>query len=257
MHLFKSAVVCVAVVVMGGCDQRQPESSVQSPESALAIGMEFKLIPAGTFLMGWSDGAQEITLTQPFKIGVQEVTQAQYEQVMGNNPSHFKGAENPVEMISWDDAVEFCRRLSELPSEKAAGNVYRLPTEAEWAYACRAGTTTQFSFGDDDSDLGDYAWYAENSASKTHPVGSKLPNAWGLHDMHGNVWEWCQDRDGDDPNGSRTDPTGPLSGSNRVIRGGAWFNYANFCRSALRYGYDPSSRNKGRGFRVSLSPSSK
>ncbi|MDB4759771.1 formylglycine-generating enzyme family protein [bacterium] len=116
------------------------------------------------------------------------MTQAQFEQVIGNNLSHFKAAENPVEMISWDDAVEFCRWVLEVPSEKVAGNVYHLPTEAEWAYACRAGTTTQSSFGDDDSDLGDYAWYAENTASKTHPVGSKLPNAWGLHDMHGNVW---------------------------------------------------------------------
>ena len=257
MNLSKSVAVCLVFVVMCGCDRGQPKPPVQSPESAIAIGMEFKLIPAGTFMMGWSDDAHEVTLTQPFKMGVQKVTQAQYEQVMGNNPSKFEGAQNPVEMISWDDAVEFCRRLSELPSEKDAGNVYRLPTEAEWAYSCRAGTTTQFSFGDDDSDLGDYAWYAENSAKKTHPVGSKLPNALGLYDMHGNVWEWCQDWDGDDPNGSLTDPTGPVSGSRRVIRGGCWFNYANFCRSALRYGYEPSSRNNGRGFRVSLSPSGK
>lgn len=106
---------------------------------------------------------------------------------MGVNPSHFKGAYNPVEMVTWEDAVEFCRRLSELPAEKAAGNVYRLPTEAEWEYACRAGTTTKFSFGDNESGLGDYAWYYDNSGRNTHPVGGKLPNAWGLYDMYGNV----------------------------------------------------------------------
>ena len=115
--------------------------------------MEFKLIPAGTFIMGEGDQAHEVTLTKPFKMGVHEVTQAQYEQVMGVNPSKYKGADNPVETVSWEDAVEFCRKLSELPAEKAAGNVYRLPTEAEWEYACRAGTTTKYSFGDDESDL--------------------------------------------------------------------------------------------------------
>ena len=249
MHLFKSVVVCGVVIAICGCDR--------SPGSARSIGMEFKVIPAGTFTMGEGHKAHEVRITRPFKMGVHEVTQAQYEQVMGNNPSNFYGSENPVEMIGWGDAVEFCRRLSELPSEKAAGNVYRLPTEAEWEYACRAGTTTQFSFGDDDSDLGDYAWYAGNSAKKTHPVGSKLPNDWGLYDMHGNVWEWCQDWDGDTPGGLLTDPTGPASGSKRVIRGGGWFNYAQFCRSTLRYGYEPSSRFKSRGFRVALNPSDK
>ena len=139
--------------------------------------MEFKLIPAGKFIMGEGDQAHEVTQTKPFKIGVHEVTQAQYEQVMGVNPSHFKGADNPVEKVSWDDAVEFCRRLSDLPAEKAAGHVYRLPTEAEWEYACRAGTTTKYSFGDDESDLGDHAWFLENflenSGTNTHPVGRK------------------------------------------------------------------------------------
>jgi len=178
------------------------------------MGMKFKLIPAGKFTMGGllpieGDDAHEVTLTKPFKMGVHEVTQAQYEQVMGSNPSKFEGADNPVENVSWLEALEFCRKLSALPAEKAAGNVYRLPTEAEWEYACRAGTTTQFSFGDDDSDLGDYAWYADNSDDKTHPVGSKQPNAWGLYDMHGNVWEWCLDWHGDYPSGAVTDPTGP------------------------------------------------
>jgi len=118
--------------------------------------------------------------------------------------------------VSWEDAVEFCRKLSELPAERAAGFAYRLPTEAEWEYACRAGTTTAYSFGDDSAELGEYAWYAENSGGRTQPVGQKKPNPWGLYDMHGNVWEWCQDWHAAYPTGSVTDPTGPSSGSFRV-----------------------------------------
>ena len=192
VNLIKAAVVCFIVVVMCGCDQGQPRPPVASnttpvatpdptpvatpdptpvatnvedmelPESAHSIGMEFKLIPAGGFTMGAGSYEHQVTLTQAFKIGVHEVTQLQYEQVMGVNPSKFKGANNPVEMVSWEDAVEFCRRLSDLPAEKAAGNVYRLPTEAEWEYACRAGTTTKYSFGDDESEFGEYAWHDGN-----------------------------------------------------------------------------------------------
>ena len=164
-----------------------PVEDMELPESADSIGMEFKLIPAGTFTMGDASGEDdetphEVTLTKPFKMGIHEVTQAQYEQLMGTNPSEFKGADNPVETVNWDDAVDFCRRLSELPAEKKAGNLYRLPTEAEWEYACRAGTTTKYSFGDDESDFGEYGWYRENSGRTTHQVGSKLPNAWELPD---------------------------------------------------------------------------
>jgi len=263
MNLFKTVVVCSAVVLICGCDRSQPTppvatintAPVELPESADSIGMEFKLIPAGTFTMGEGDDAHEVALRNPFKIGIHEVTQDQYEQVMGNNPSEFKGADNPVENVSWNDAVEFCRRLSELPAEKAAGNVYRLPTEAEWEYACRAGTKTAYSFGDDASDLGDYAWYYENSGNKTDPVGGKQPNAWGLHDMHGNVWEWCQDWYRDYPSGAVTDPAGPADGWYRVNRGGGWRDGAEYCRSAYRNGPDPSDRFSDFGFRVSLSPS--
>jgi len=238
---------------------------MELPESATSIGMEFKLIPAGTFTMGDASGLNnetphEVTLTKPFKMGVHEVTQDQYEQVMGVNPSEYKGADNPVETVSWEDAVEFCRKLSELPAEKEAGNVYRLPTEAEWEYACRARTTTKFSFGDDESDSDDYGWYSENSDQKTHPVGSKLPNAWGLYDMHGNVWEWCQDWEEDYPSGSVTDPSGATSGSYRsyrVFRGGSWSSTAGDCRSAYRSSFEPSLRHGIIGFRVSLSPSGK
>ena len=274
MNLFKCAVVCVAVFATCGCEQGQPTAPAPLPESATSIGMEFKLIPAGTFTMGDASGwdnetPHEVTLTKPFKMGVHEVTQAQYEQVMGVNPSKFKGADNPVETVSWYDAIAFCRRLSALPTEKAAGNVYRLPTEAEWEYACRAGTNTKYSFGDDASDLEQYAWYDENSGKETHAVGGKLPNAWGLYGMHGNVHEWCQDWYGDYPSGSLTNPTGATSGSgvaqavgkavdsSRVVRGGSWDYAAVLCRSAYRFRLYPSYRNYRIGFRVCLSPSGK
>ena len=171
MVRFRSTIVCLAVIGIYGCDQSHPAhlatidpAGLESAKPINSIGMEFKLIPAGKFTMGEGDDAHEVTLTKPFKMGVHEVTQAQYEQVMGVNPSHFKGAENPVEKVSWDDAVEFCRRLSDLPAEKAAGNVYRLPSEAEWECACRADrrvhtktlalslipstSTTKYSFGE-------------------------------------------------------------------------------------------------------------
>jgi len=282
MNPFESAVVFVAMIAICGSEisaETPPtEGKAKLAVSTNSIGMKFKLISAGDFLMGspqTEEGRQDnesqhrVRITKPFNMGVHEVTQAQCQKVMGTNLSLFKGADNPVNKVSWLEAVTFCRKLSELPAEKAAGNVYRLPTEAEWAYACRAGTTTKFSFGDDDSDLGDFAWYVENSANKTHPVkthpvGSKQPNAWGLYDMHGNVWEWCQDRYGDYPNASVTDPTGPLAGSlnhrgksTRVIRGGSFLHDAEFCRSAYRSGFESSRRYFNVGFRVCLSPSGK
>ncbi len=152
MHRLTSLTICVAIVLMCGCDRGRPAPSasiytlapIKLPESTSAIGMEFTLIPAGKFAMGEGVDAQEVTLTKPFQMSVHEVTQAQYEKVMGVNPSSNKGADNPVENMSWADAVMYCRRLSRLPAEKAAGNVYRLPTEAEWEYACRAGTKTKY-----------------------------------------------------------------------------------------------------------------
>jgi formylglycine-generating enzyme required for sulfatase activity len=149
-----------------------------------------------------------------------------------------------------ETAIEFCRRLSELPEEKAAGHTYRLPTEAEWEYACRAGTTTKYSFGDSDSELGDYAWCGINRGRATHPVGGKKPNAWGLYDMHGNVGEWCQDWVKSYPSGSVTDPTGPSSGKYRVVRGGSWVAVSKICRSAFRNGYGFDQLDIILGFRV-------
>jgi formylglycine-generating enzyme required for sulfatase activity len=224
-----------------------------------SIGMKLRLIPAGEFTMGSpetesvraSDETQHrVSITKPFYLGVTEVTQEQYQKVMGTNPSEFKGPQNPVERVDWNDAVEFCGKLSAMPAEKTAGHVYRLPTEAEWEYACHSGTTTAYGFGGDASRLGDHGWFKGNSDSGTHPVGEKKPNAWGLYDMHGNVFEWCQDRYGDYPSGSATDPTGATSGSYRVGRGGGWPSRVWNCRSASRYGDAPERRDSGLGFRV-------
>jgi formylglycine-generating enzyme required for sulfatase activity/ribosomal protein L37AE/L43A len=252
---------------------------IELPVKSNSIGMQFKLIPAGTFMMGkrdedpyWGDSAHEVTLTDPFHMGVYEVTQRQYEQVMGVNRSKFKGADHPVDGISWNDAVKFCRKLSELPAEKAAGNVYRLPTEAEWEYACRAGTTTKFFFGDDWDGLSDYAWctrntlLAEKSVKGTRAVGGKLPNAWGLYDMLGNVAEWCHDRHGDYPSGAVTDPTGPgpnpdpspyAQRTRRVFRGGGWQAPNSSCESAKRQDMSPELHFDWTGLRVCLSSSGK
>jgi formylglycine-generating enzyme required for sulfatase activity len=224
-----------------------------------SIGMKLRLVPAGDFLMG-SPGTESVrenqetqhrvSITKPFYLGVTEVTQEQYQKVMGTNPSQFMGPQNPVEQVSWADAVEFCGKLSAMPAEKTAGHVYRLPTEAEWEYACRSGTTTAYSFGDDASRLGDYGWFEGNSELSTHPVGEKKPNAWGLYDMHGGVYEWCQDWYGAYPSGSATDPTGATSGSLRVFRGGGWDDDARRCRSALRFRITPEFRSSSLGFRV-------
>jgi formylglycine-generating enzyme required for sulfatase activity len=220
-----------------------------------SVGMLLVPIPAGTFTMGDANGfdnetPHQVTLTQSFHLGQYEVTQEQYVKVMGMNPSLFRGGQNPVERVDWNDAVEFCRKLSALPAEKKAGYVYRLPTEAEWEYACRAGTKTTYSFGDSESELSDYAWYDGGSEDTTHPVGGKKPNGWGLYDMHGNVFEWCQDWSGKYPSGSTTDPTGAASGSDRVLRGGSWGNSSVFCLSAIRDCLPPGLRRDILGFRV-------
>ena len=168
----------------------------------------------------------------------------------------------PVENVSWDDAVEFCRKLSEMPEEKAAGRTYRLPSEAQWEYACRAGSTGRYSFSSggsgiskeyDEKALSDYGWFGDNAGGMTHAVGLKRANAWGLYDMHGNVWEWCQDwYDKEYYAKSPTDdPAGPPGGSHRVNRGGSWDNLAWRCRSAVRDNYGPGDRGDDLGFRVS------
>jgi formylglycine-generating enzyme required for sulfatase activity len=234
-----------------------------------SIGMKFRWIPAGEFLMGSPDVDEaarseekpqhRVLIAQPFYLGIYEVTQAEYESVTGTNPSHFKesGPTAPVERVSWEDAQEFCRRLSGRAEERGAGRHYRLPTEAEWEYACRAGTATRYGFDESMESLGDYAWYHDNAERKTHPVGQKKANAWGLYDMQGNVWEWCADWYDSGYYGRfagklAVDPVGPPSASDRVDRGGCWFYFAGGCRAAYRGGDAPAIRTGNLGFRVAL-----
>ena len=250
------------------------EKAIEIPREKFtnSIGIEFASIPAGKFLMGSpatekernpNETQHEVTLTQGFLMGVHEVTQAQYAQVMGKNPSDFQGDNLPVETVSYKDALEFCQKLSDLPAEKAAGRKYRLPTEAEWEYCCRAGTSTPFHFGNELNGTqancdGTFPYGNTQKGPflrETSPVGSYPPNAWGLYDMHGNVCEWCQDWSGDYPKQSVTDPRGPEAGAICVLRGGSWGNEAANCRSAGRRGNDPSYRNGRIGFRLALSSS--
>jgi formylglycine-generating enzyme required for sulfatase activity len=232
---------------------------LRDPTAANMLGMQFVEVKAGSFQMGSDDGGSDekpvrtVQITRDFWMGKTEVTQKQYQQLMGSNPSSFKGDDLPVESVSWDDAVEYCEALTKL--EQSAnrlpqGYVYRLPTEAEWEYACRAGTTGPYA-----GNLDEMGWRRLNSGSKTQPVGGKKPNAWGLYDMHGNVWEWCRDWYGDYPSGSVTDPPqGASSGSDRVFRGGSWFGTDSFCRSAYRNWFGPTCRSNALGFRVVLAP---
>ena len=227
----------------------------------LGNGVSLKLapIPAGDFIMGSSDAEKghftceapqrRVKITKRFHLGVTQVTQQQYAAVMGANPGSFSGATNPVENVSWEEAVAFCQKLS-----VKTGTTVRLPTEAEWEYACRAGSATRFGFGDDAKELDKYAWYDGNSDRTTHPVGQKRPNAWGLYDMHGNVWEWCSDWYQDSYRDLGTvDPTGPADGQSRVLRGGCWIDGSTFCRSAARGSLDPGRRFAYFGFRVAAS----
>lgn len=211
-----------------------------------SIGMEFVEIRAGSFTMGSANGGRDekpvhqVTITKSFGMGKTEVTQEQWQAVMGGNPSEFKKCPKcPVENVAWEEAQEFIRKLN----ERGEG-AYRLPTEAEWEYAARAGTT-----GDHAGDLDGMAWYGE-PGGKTHEVGTKQANAWGLYDMHGNVWEWCADGFEAYPSGEVTDPTGASSGSYHVIRGGSWSDDAWVLRSAKRDYVSLSYRNNGLGFRV-------
>ena len=227
-----------------------------------SVGMKLVYIKPGSFMMGSPPGEEKrdddekqhrVAITKGFYLGAHEVTQEQYEKIMGNNPSYFKkGGNYPVETVTWNDAVELCKRLSQ-----KEGKTYRLPTEAEWEYACRAGTTTPFAFGqtistDQANYDGDYT-YGEGRKGEdrkcTTPVGSSQPNAWGLYDMHGNLWEWCQDWYAG-YGGDTQDSQGPQSGSARVLRGGSWLNYPKYCRSAARGRSPPASPNYYSGFRV-------
>jgi len=233
--------------------QTLPYRPPASPrELTNSLGIAFVLIPSGFFMMGSTTGnpneqpVHQVRISTAFYLGQYEVTQAQWQAVMGKNPSSFKGDPNlPVESVSWEDVQEFIRRLN----ARESGGRYRLPTEAEWEYAARAGSTTAYSFGDRQR-FGDYAWFLLNSGGTTHPVGQKLANAWGLYDMHGNVWEWVQDVNGAYASAPFTDPLGPPLGSDRVFRGGAFSSDARGCRSASRSRTKPERRNVFLGFRL-------
>jgi formylglycine-generating enzyme required for sulfatase activity len=239
--------------------------TVRTVDLGGGIVMEIVWCPPGSFMMGSSAAGQDsairslpadlkpetrqptikaiqneeprhrVVFSKGFWMAKTEVTQAQWKQLMGSNPSKFikSGPDAPVETVSWNECRDFMKKLNELPAIRKNG-VVRLPTEAEWEYACRAGTQTAYYFGDGADKLGDYAWYGKNSGMKTHPVARKKPNAWGLYDMHGNVWEWCLDWYGRYPASDATDPRGPDSGEGRVGRGGGWDDFDADLRAAYR-----------------------
>jgi formylglycine-generating enzyme required for sulfatase activity len=244
-----------------------------------SLGMKLVLIPAGSFTMGSppdeaghdSDEEQhEVEITQPFYMGVYLVTQEEYvKATKQKNPSYFSSSGGgkakvagldtsrfPVETVSWEDADEFCQVLTRQDKAKPKGWVYRLPTEAEWEYACRAQTQTTYYFGDDPKELAEYAWFAANSEGRPHPVGQKKANRWGLYDMQGNVWEWCQDWYDKDyyQHSRRQDPQGPDKTDRRVLRGGSWNYLGGDCRAADRYRGTPGNRVHNYGFRVVCVP---
>ncbi|HUT61691.1 MAG TPA: formylglycine-generating enzyme family protein [Phycisphaerae bacterium] len=235
------------------------------------VTMKLILTPAGRFMMGSPSGEKhqdddegpqhEVTISKPFYIGIYTVTQEQWKAVMGTTvaqqrtkanrdwPLGPEGYNHPMYYVSWNEATEFCRRLS-----RRTGRTVHLPTEGQWEYACRAGSGTRFQYGDDANytRLGDYAWYGDNSGLKTHPVGQKKGNDWGLYDMHGNVWQWCSDWYGPYDDKKLTDPAGPATGTFRILRGGGWDCPPQDCRSAVRDGNVSDKRFDDVGFRVVL-----
>jgi formylglycine-generating enzyme required for sulfatase activity len=240
-----------------GIESEKVNISIEEPEKIAkhdnSIGMKFTLVTAGEFNMGSEESDDEkpvhnVKIKNPFYLGTYPVIQTEWKAVMGDNPSDFKGDNLPVEGVSWDNVQEFIKELN----EKEDTDKYRLPSEAEWEYACRAGTTTRYSFGDSKSELGDYGWYDKNSGRETHPVGQKKPNPWGLYDMHGNVHEWVQDEWHDSYDGAPTDGSAWESGdgASRVFRGGSWRRRAGDCRPADRGHLDPGDRGLSLGFRL-------
>jgi formylglycine-generating enzyme required for sulfatase activity len=218
------------------------------------VKMGFAWCPPGTFLMGsekWDDDEKpvhRVTLTKGFCMGIHPVTQAQWKAISGTTPSHFQGDNRPVEQVSWDDCQEFCQKLT----AHLKGRVtVRLPSEAEWEYACRAATTTEYHTGDGEAALKKTGWYSGNAGGETHPVGELTANAWGLYDMHGNVWEWCQDWFGPYTGSDQVDPVqlAKYSDEYRVLRGGCWFNESACCLAAYRYWFEPGFRDYSYGFR--------
>ena len=265
----RSVRAAVAELTGAPAPQKREDTSTETTSSTSAgekirgplSGMEFVSIPGGSFTMGSppseegrlsSESPQHEVTIQPFYMMSTEVTQAQWKVVMGNNPSYFNGSNLPVERVTWNDCQKFINKLNQMDPGKG----YRLPTEAEWEYACRAGTTTPFHSGNSESDLGRAGWYSENSGRTTHSVGTREPNAWGLYDMHGNVWEWCEDRYHHSyylaP--SNSSPWVSDGDSTRVIRGGSWTYGSSVARCAYRYKYNPTYTSYYIGFRCARNP---
>jgi formylglycine-generating enzyme required for sulfatase activity len=268
-----AALVCCSLVFIALADDQPKPKKVGTPKDKILPQFveEFLAISPGkdrfpeSFVMGSAADeapasekpAHKVTLTRPFRMAKYEVTQELYELIAGKNPSRWQGPRNSVEMVSWDEARDFCAKVTtELRKQKliAGDETVRLPSEAEWEYACRAGTATKFSFGNKIEDLGDYAWFTGNAKGNDPPVGKKKPNPWGLYDMHGYVWEWCAD--GWHPNYDKAPTDGSVWDSKeikeRVIRGGAWTEQADVCRSAFRRGVAPETRTAAIGFRCLL-----
>jgi len=266
-----AVVLCVCVLVAcrpgGGDDVERDDDPTSSSSGAAAtsahvdlrvdlgggVEMEFVLVPAGAFTMGASDGfpaekpPHRVVIAKPFHLARYEATQEQWRAVMGANPSRHKGPKLPVDNVSWNDCREFLRRVN----ERTSCATFVLPSEAQWEYACRAGGEGKWCFGDDESALARHAWYLANCRSAPRPVGAATPNAWGLYDMHGNVWEWCEDAWHENYVGAPTDGSAWTSGGDarRVRRGGSWYDSSWLARSAYRLGFSPDFRAENLGFR--------
>ena len=251
----EAVAVALWVVVIGAGASRRAEAAGEEAgpklQLVLDVGggatMELVLIRPGSFDMGSEKGqanekpVHKVTLKKAFYIGKFEVTKEQWQAVMGANPSNLRDPKRPVEIMTWNTCQDFVRKLSE-----KTGRKFALPSEAEWEYACRAGSTTEYCFGDAEASLGEYAWYKGNSENMTHVVGQKKPNKWGLFDMHGSVWEWCEDVWHESYEGAPTDGSAWVEGGDqrrRVLRGGSWYYTAQYCRSAFRFRVDPMSEN--------------